>query len=68
MHFIEDEDDEVNRIREIMTYTVEQKDPYGFLYFVPNKAHKVIPEVLQGAFTTTTEVEKAIVKYNSLNA
>jgi hypothetical protein len=67
MKFIEDVEDfeEASRVREVLGWTVEQKDPYGFFYFV-QKGKKPIPEELSGAYTTVYKVEDAIKHYESL--
>jgi hypothetical protein len=61
MQFI-DEDETEETTREILGWTVERKDPYGFFFFV-KQGKKPIPEELSGAFTTIFKVEDAIKTY-----
>lgn len=66
MQFIDETEDfeEASRIREIKGWTVEQRDPYGFFYFV-KKGKKNIPLELSGAYTTITKVDEAITHYEN---
>jgi hypothetical protein len=64
MNFIDENEDweESARTREVKGWTVEQRDPYGFFWFV-KKGKKAIPVELSGAYTTLTKVDEAITHY-----
>ena len=63
--FIEDDSSEEEKIKEVLGFLVEQRDPYGFFYFMKSKKLKVLPTELLGSFTTLFEVEKAVKRYQA---
>jgi len=68
LNFINDDEEwvEAAKIKEVLGWTVERKDPYGFFHFV-QKGKKKIPDELSGSFTTLLKIENAIRTYEQKN-
>lgn len=54
---------EEDRSRDVLGWTAEPRDPYGFFHIVSGPT--AVPKELSGVFTSVSEVEKAIKQYNS---